>query len=376
MRRYATLALVAVVASTAACAEILGLRPADSRPFPHSAHLAKGVGCIDCHKNPGAVGELPGFPAKTTCTSAKCHASPHDKDHACRDCHGSYRAEREYEAVREHLNFDHSKHKRFANRGCVQCHADIRFEGTALRWNQHRLGAVRMATCGTAQCHEAEQAGAKAKGGEEPGITHADRLARNRCEPCHNNLHEDAPKPEDHNIHAGNFLREHGQRAAADRAYCSTCHQERFCTSCHGVTVPGLPERLKFDDPRGAGVHRAGFKSRHSDEAKADPGMCTTCHQPRVCQDCHDREKLTPAAKRTAVHPRGWIGPPGAQNDHGRASWRDPEICASCHGGAGEQLCVGCHKSGAIGGNPHPPGFHSKRAKTVDRTCRMCHVPM
>ena len=77
---------------------------------------------------------------------------------------------------------------------------------------------------------------------------------------------------------------------------CANCHAERFCTGCHGVTVPGLPERLRFDDPRGAGMHRAGFKARHAEEAKADPGLCTTCHQPTACQQCHQREGVLGAA--------------------------------------------------------------------------------
>ena len=49
-----------------------------------------------------------------------------------------------------------------------------------------------------------------------------------------------------------------------------------------------------------------------------------------------------------------WLGRPGQPNDHGRAAWREPELCAGCHGGAGEALCVGCHKVGGIGGKcPH-----------------------
>jgi hypothetical protein len=43
-------------------------------------------------------------------------------------------------------------------------------------------------------------------------------------------------------------------------------------------TVPVLPARLAFDDVRLPGLHRAGFAARHSDEARADPGLCTTCH--------------------------------------------------------------------------------------------------
>jgi hypothetical protein len=53
----------------------------------------------------------------------------------------------------------------------------------------------------------------------------------------------------------------------------------------------------------------------------------------------------------------------------------DPASCASCHGGAGEQLCVNCHKVGGPGGNIHGPGFSSIKSKTRDVPCRQCHVP-
>jgi hypothetical protein len=47
--------------------------------------------------------------------------------------------------------------------------------------------------------------------------------------------------------------------------------------------------------------------------------------------------------------------------------------CAGCHGGSGEQLCVGCHRVGGAGGNPHGPGFQSNKAMHHDLPCRECH---
>jgi hypothetical protein len=48
--------------------------------------------------------------------------------------------------------------------------------------------------------------------------------------------------------------------------------------------------------------------------------------------------------------------------------------CAGCHGGAGEQLCVGCHRVGGPGGNPHGPGFTSTKNKQHDVPCIFCHA--
>ena len=99
----------------------------------------------------------------------------------------------------------------------------------------------------------------------------------------------------------------------------------------------------------------------------------TTCHQPSVCSGCHAREKVGAGGGNRSPHPSGWLGLPGQPNDHGRAAWRDPEICAGCHGGAGEALCVGCHKVGGVGGNPHNAASRSQKRARTDRPCRMCH---
>jgi hypothetical protein len=121
------------------------------------------------------------------------------------------------------------------------------------------------------------------------------------------------------------------------------------------------------------GVHRAGFRARHAEEAKGDPGLCTTCHAPNMCTDCHMREKVSATSGARSPHPTGWLGLPGQRNDHGHAAWMEPEICAGCHGGAGETLCVGCHKVGGIGGSPHAAGWSGRGRSMTERPCRLCH---
>ena len=49
MRLRASLALIAVLAGTASCAEILGLRAPGHRPFEHRTHVLKGIACTRCH---------------------------------------------------------------------------------------------------------------------------------------------------------------------------------------------------------------------------------------------------------------------------------------------------------------------------------------
>jgi hypothetical protein len=345
MKWYATLALIAVVLLSAACAQILGFRPPGHRPFEHRAHVLQGITCTRCHAGVSTAGDDGPLHLPTTDDCRSCHTRPHD-DGPCTGCHGLPGARAGALAARENLRFEHRTHTPRVRGNCVRCHLDIAEGADVLR--------PRMATCGS--CHE-----------------HSVELTKNACDPCHVNIRDEGVKPDDHLIHDGNFLREHGQRAASDRQVCASCHADRFCVSCHGATVPALPERLAFDDPMRAGVHRAGFKSRHAEEARGDPGLCTTCHAPSTCQACHAREKLSAKSGGRSPHPAGWLGLRGQPNEHGRAAWREPELCAGCHGGAGEALCVGCHKVGGIGGNPHNAAFTAGRRTKTQRPCVLCH---
>jgi hypothetical protein len=210
-----------------------------------------------------------------------------------------------------------------------------------------------MATC--FRCHDHE----------------ADRDGR-RCAACHVDLTEEGTLPESHLAHDGDFLREHGTRAASSTEVCASCHRERFCAGCHGATMAMLPARAQFDDPFAASAHRAGFAARHSIEARANPGACSTCHSPERCGACHVRNHVAddPSVRQLSPHPAGWVGI--SENRHGSAARRDPASCASCHGGAGEALCVECHRVGGVGGNPHPAGYSSRQPRSA-LPCRLCH---
>jgi hypothetical protein len=192
-----------------------------------------------------------------------------------------------------------------------------------------------------------------------------------RCDACHIGLADSKTLPATHLAHDGDWIREHGARAASSGELCESCHQQSFCASCHGATAPALPAARRFADPLTPTIHRAGFAARHSLEARSDPGACTTCHQPDRCASCHVDRGVAGSNGRNP-HPAGWVGITASENRHGREARRDPAACAACHSGAGEQLCVSCHAVGGPGGNPHPPGFSSRQPMTA-MPCRMCH---
>jgi hypothetical protein len=349
MKRSLSLVLaLAMALALAACASVLGLnRGSPSHPFEHRAHVDHGVSCVECHAGVGASGRENPIHFPTTATCLGCHARPHDA-HDCSQCHGESFVRSGADLARDHLRFDHRSHMAAVHGDCVRCHSGVA---------EARPVALRptMATCFS--CH-----------------AHQDQWSTRDCDACHVDLHEERTLPESHVVHDGDWIREHGVRAASSPDLCATCHSERSCAACHGVgTTPGLPARLAFDDTRLEGIHRAGFKARHAEEARAQTGLCTTCHSENTCIACHTASKVAPGSTTRSPHPAGWITTSRGGGDHGLQARIDPMSCASCHGGAGEQLCVSCHSVGGPGGNPHGPGFTSTKNKTHDVPCRLCH---
>jgi hypothetical protein len=345
------LALLVLALCLAACASILGIKPRDpERAFSHRAHSVKGISCLECHAGITGAGETGPLHLPDTAKCVACHEKPHDT-RTCAGCHGRAHTREETRLAREHLRFSHDRHVKTLGGQCVPCHA------AAGATDQDSLRPP-MAQCFT--CH-----------------AHADQWKTRECDACHVDLPAELASPSSHVIHEGDFMREHGVRAASARQLCATCHTEGYCASCHGLTVAALPWRLSFDKPALSGLHRAGFRQRHADEARANPGLCATCHaqsHDRFCVDCHAQRRVG-AASGTArsPHPPGWVRARGGE--HGRAARMDPLSCASCHGGSGEALCVGCHRVGGPGGNPHGRGFSSALDPRRDDPYRQCHVP-
>ncbi len=346
MKKLSLLLILALL--LAACARILGVRPPETKPFPHHQHTANaGIGCLKCHSGILTATNKDPMHLPSTATCIGCHDKPHDS-RACSGCHGLDYVRQEAQMDLDHLKFDHATHSKRLHDDCAYCHRGVETNSDHVR--------PTMALC--LSCHEHQD----------------DFVATRACDRCHKDLRAEEVRPASHVAHDGDWLREHGNRAYAARDLCSTCHAEKFCAGCHGLTVPALPEKLAFDDTMRAGVHRAGFVSRHSLEARTQPGLCSSCHRANeFCESCHAKNGVDVASGGRSPHPAGWVGLRGQSNDHGPAAWQDPSVCASCHSGAGEALCIGCHKVGAMGGSPHRPGWTSKMRPTIDQPCRSCH---
>ncbi|MCC7383169.1 MAG: hypothetical protein IT384_15125 [Deltaproteobacteria bacterium] len=345
MKRRAMLLLVLV--PVISCATLLGLDRGRFRGFEHRAHVLQGMNCFKCHQgiaDPGDEGRLH-LPTSESCL--ECHPKPHDPA-PCMNCHSSAGHAERLLTTKKHLAFRHEAHVPRLSANCARCHVAV---------TEDRTETPSMGVC--LSCHG-----------------HQSSYDVRRCGTCHIDLPSEAVRPSTHIAHDVDFIQRHGSFAASDRDFCGACHAEKFCASCHGVNVPALESRRLFDrTERGANkLHRAGFRSRHSEEARAQPGTCVVCHAPSTCNDCHLRHDVAAKGQLTrGPHPASWVGLTSAENQHGRAARLDPVSCAACHSGAGEMLCVGCHKVGGVGGNVHPPGWSSNRPLT-QAPCRLCHT--
>jgi hypothetical protein len=339
--------------TAAGCTQVLGLRTEENHPFEHRAHVVEGIACTVCHQGieeAGNEGPLH-LPDKTVCVD--CHEDPHDTSE-CSECHGLDFTATRVGMARHYLRFAHSDHLALqeTSGNCARCHQDVKNAETTL--------LPRMATC--LSCH-----------------AHEKSFDRADCDGCHENLQAEMPKPQSHIVHGPDYTNNHSADAAANRSLCETCHTQSQCASCHGVNVAALPTRLHFDRPQLTGLHRAGFRSRHGREALADGALCVTCHTENSCNDCHAQVGLAADGRGGGTarnpHPAGFLSLAPGGGQHGIAARQDPVSCAGCHGGAGEQLCVDCHRVGGVGGNIHPPGFESSLDQRTAQPCTMCHNP-
>ena len=126
-------------------------------------------------------------------------------------------------------------------------------------------------------------------------------------------------------------------------------------------------------------IHRGDYVSRHSIEARSNASQCATCHSISRCDSCHVQQGVSFASAVSGAqglprspHPARFMER-GASEFHGRAARRDIVACASWHDQGAATNCIGCHKSGQFGGNPHPPGFKSALDRKSTPMCSWCH---
>ena len=226
-----TILLLLLAVTLAACAGVLGIKPREpSHPFEHRAHVNAGVACLSCHTGMTHAGDQSPLHLPDTATCRGCHQKPHDQ-RACEGCHGEPRVREEAALARKHLRFGHEEHVRRSSGQCVSCHPD----------------ATRPPMAQCFGCHE-----------------HRDQWKTRECDACHVDLPAELTKPSSHVFHEGDFVREHGVRAAASRDLCATCHTEGQCASCHGVRGAGGCSIPGTSLPSAAGGREGAVRCDHA----------------------------------------------------------------------------------------------------------------
>ena len=321
--------------------------------FPHSKH--DSLDCTDCHGDMPKATKLGQVPLPTAAKCEECH------DSKAADVPGqAVRNLKPREATTYQITFNHADHLtrlKDQKNACETCHKNRPEPGPARDWTPP------MQVC--TGCHY-----------------HSEEVAAAKCQPCHVSLRRFPLKPIESLAgfsHQGDFTREHRNIAKNSAETCAQCHDQTFCANCHAnATLPFRPE-IRFPERVEANfIHRSDFISRHMIEQAADPASCRKCHGSYFCESCHQQQGVATRSLTNPnvrdPHPAGWT----ARDAHGRAARQDIVSCAGCHDQGPAAICVQCHRSGGIGGNPHPPGFTSQHKLTEVRTtamCRVCHTP-
>lgn len=324
--------------------------------FSHKKHVVdESVACTDCHTTIKASESLQtarDIPSEKTCT--ECH----DRADNCKQCHANPKmpATWSHDDRLGGLNFSHKAHQDRALPGeatpvsCGVCHADI---DSAERVSASGRPPM-FAACG--QCHQKD-------------------FRRDDCARCHLAGTPYGKMSADIFDHGSNWLRRHGTAAKGADQVCAHCHKPDTCAECHSrANLPLRPALQRLGRPDADSHHRGDWVTRHAIEAGLNSKSCAGCHEQSTCQDCHLSAGVGSLGKTNprTPHPAQWLNRGGAEF-HGSAAWRDPASCASCHDRGAASNCVDCHKVGAPGGNPHPPGWRSDANIGRSPACTACH---
>ncbi len=304
-----------------------------------SAH--SNIACVDCHVQPGVnnfishkIESLKQVYLHFTGTYVTPIAiSDPIPNSVCERCHDMTTR---VTSPSGDIKFPHTTH---LDKGvqCVTCHAgvvhgNIEEKGfTAMtdytKWNSY-VGAAYVSGDFTklqmSQCIDC----------------HQENGAPTTCETCHTKI----TKPQSHMN--SSWLTLHGPQAQQDIQACNQCHSvtlkygviptddfkaadyaraNTFCNGCHAQKPAG---------------HTADWRATHPGPAKANPDGCLTCHDqtpPRkgsaapaqvFCGQCHDDKHSPPPFHPVPVPPSGY----------------DRKLCGTCHDA---RICENCHVKGS-----------------------------
>lgn len=111
---------------------------------------------------------------------------------------------------------------------------------------------------------------------------------REFCTKCHGYKKE--PIDFERYNHTPLFTDTHRMVAYQDDRVCAICHQQSFCSDCHGQVElkPSLKDQTRNYSRM---QHRGDYLTRHRIEGRMDPTSCFRCHgtpaNSGTCRPCH-----------------------------------------------------------------------------------------
>jgi hypothetical protein len=110
-----------------------------------------------------------------------------------------------------------------------------------------------------------------------------------QCLDCHDS--EESDFPFERFSHGLFFAERHAGSARGHKAVCAMCHQERYCSDCHGLRQGLKPSLKNSTDGRRRMPHRGDYLTRHRIDGRIDPTACFRCHgspkKAKLCAPCH-----------------------------------------------------------------------------------------
>jgi hypothetical protein len=126
---------------------------------------------------------------------------------------------------------------------------------------------------------------------------------------------------------------------------------EKICLNCHEKQIHRMDLVVK------ANPHPDNWKGTHREFARQKSELCSSCHAPGFCQNCHMKS-------RPASHTGAW------RKQHPKFAAGNQWSCELCHG---KNACISCHKVDI----PHPKDWDEKHKDVVSQkgknVCYNCH---
>jgi hypothetical protein len=266
--------------------------PRPNLHFAHDKHLARNIGCAQCH---GQVGELELATREQLPRMAGCFT--------CHDKTGAAQGDAKSECTTCHVAQPDGRIQVAFATGQLVPPRWLRSAAHTADWiERHKsVAADDSAFCGT--CHTAKE-----------------------CTDCHDG------RVRPRSVHPNDFLSMHPQAAKQDNPRCVSCHQQQtFCADCHRRTgvardAPSgnRASGRRFHPPPERWTTGPRSATHHAWEAQRNLNACVSCHTERDCATCHATRGLG-GGQGVSPHP------PGFRDRCATALQRNPRPCLVCH---------------------------------------------